>query len=418
MKTHAVKILQISYYPIRQAVTGGQRRVANFRGMLGELGHHVTTVAISPHRLDVEAHDILLDARQNNWVFRIPSHFELRLAQAVSLSATMKSRIARIFDHVKPDLLWLEHPFLWKVLEPFVTPRAIPVVYSSHNVEWKMNRELLAAKKICDPLEVYDIKLVEESLARRAAAIVCCSQTDAHYYRKLSTRRVSVIPNGADVPSVREADRAFYTVRFFCNDAFVAPTFCYVSSDHQPNWQGLADLVLDSMVARYPAKSVVILLIGRIGHLFRSWVADRSFPWWWLKIVPIMDASEDVKNLSLLLSDAILLPIVSGGGTNLKTAEALLAGRRIIATSTAFRGFEDYMANGDVSIADRPEDFRDAMDRVIDAPRHDRTSIYANNLMSLNRQPAFQRIRDQVSWKAIRREAIPHLSQCLEALKS
>ena len=36
-----------------------------------------------------------------------------------------------------PDLIWLEHPFLWNVVH--TTFPSKPVVYSAHDVEWKMN---------------------------------------------------------------------------------------------------------------------------------------------------------------------------------------------------------------------------------------------------------------------------------------
>lgn len=386
--------------------------------MLGELGHRVTSASISPYRTDGGANDILLDPYQNNWVFRVPSHFEMRLARAASSSEVIGGKIAAIFEQAKPDVLWLEHPFLWRVFKPIVLERGLPVVYSSHNVEWKMKRELLTAMKICDPLEVYDIKSAEEDLSRRAAAIFCCSVNDADYYRRLSTKKVSVVPNGANIPVVRDVERAFYRIRFFCEEAFTAPTFCYVSSDHQPNWQGFVDFVLDPLASRFPEKLVVILLIGKIGTLFQSWMKDRHFATWWLKVVSIPEASEDVKNTALLLSDAILLPIVAGGGTNLKTAEALLASKRIIATSTAFRGFEKFKQDDEVSIADRPEDYRDALDGVLRAPRRRRTSISANFLATMNRWPNFQGLRDEVSWEAIGRNATPHLKECLEALKT
>jgi hypothetical protein len=386
--------------------------------MLRGLGHQVTTASISPYRTDAGANDILLDPYQNNWVFRVPSHFELRLARAASFSEAIRGRVGQIFQQAAPEVLWLEHPFLWSVFKPIASSLGLPVVYSSHNVEWKMKRELLAAKNICDPLEVYDIKLIEEDLARRAAAIFCCSGDDAEYYRRLSTKKVSVVPNGANVPLVQDVERAFYTIRFFCDEAFAVPTFCYVSSDHQPNWQGLYDLVLNPMASRYLETPIVLLLIGKIGNLFQEWVENQNFPSWWLKVVTVTEASEDVKNLSLLFSDAILLPIVAGGGTNLKTAEALLAGKKIIATSKAFRGFEKFMQDDYVSIVDRPEDYRDALEAVVNAPRRKRTSISANFLATMNRRPNFQGLRDEVSWEAIGRNAAPDLQECFEVLNN
>jgi hypothetical protein len=52
-----------------------------------------------------------------------------------------------------------------------------------------------------------------------------------------------------------------------------------------------------------------------------------------------------------------LLPIKDGGGTNLKTAEAIVSGHRIVATPTAFRGFDKYRDAKGVTIATTRQGF-------------------------------------------------------------
>jgi hypothetical protein len=54
----------------------------------------------------------------------------------------------------------------------------------------------------------------------------------------------------------------------------------------------------------------------------------------------------------------ILLPLTQGGGTNLKTAEALWSGKNIVATSVAMRGFEKFKESTGVQIADNSTDFK------------------------------------------------------------
>jgi hypothetical protein len=54
----------------------------------------------------------------------------------------------------------------------------------------------------------------------------------------------------------------------------------------------------------------------------------------------------------------ILLPIAYGGGTNLKTAEALVSGRPVVASIESFRGYEDYIKSPLVKIAETNLDFK------------------------------------------------------------
>ena len=56
-------------------------------------------------------------------------------------------------------------------------------------------------------------------------------------------------------------------------------------------------------------------------------------------------------------SHALLLPISSGGGTNLKTAEAIVSNKTVICTTTALRGFENWAAAPGIYIEDENDAF-------------------------------------------------------------
>jgi hypothetical protein len=57
----------------------------------------------------------------------------------------------------------------------------------------------------------------------------------------------------------------------------------------------------------------------------------------------------------------VVLPITHGGGTNLKTAEALWSGKHVIATPTAMRGFEKFAHAKGVRVEEKAEGFRRAV---------------------------------------------------------
>jgi glycosyltransferase involved in cell wall biosynthesis len=64
-------------------------------------------------------------------------------------------------------------------------------------------------------------------------------------------------------------------------------------------------------------------------------------------------------------TDVVVLPIRSGGGSNLKTAEALYARKKIVATSFSFRGFEAFRHFPGVHVADNPDSFERAMLKAV-----------------------------------------------------
>jgi glycosyltransferase involved in cell wall biosynthesis len=70
--------------------------------------------------------------------------------------------------------------------------------------------------------------------------------------------------------------------------------------------------------------------------------------------------SNDELNKLIASANVILLPIPYGGGSNLKTAEALVSGRPVVGTTKSFRTFESFANSRNVVIADDVDSFREA----------------------------------------------------------
>jgi len=67
----------------------------------------------------------------------------------------------------------------------------------------------------------------------------------------------------------------------------------------------------------------------------------------------------------------------------LKTAEALASGRPIVATSFAFRGYEEFAHLSGVTIADAPDAFRSAMLVAIRGPAPSRPRYGEDRIQQL-----------------------------------
>ena len=72
----------------------------------------------------------------------------------------------------------------------------------------------------------------------------------------------------------------------------------------------------------------------------------------------------------LSIADIIILPITEGGGTNLKTAEAIFSGKNIIASNFSFRGYDEFRVLPNVIFADNIEDFHEAMIKMIESKKY------------------------------------------------
>jgi glycosyltransferase involved in cell wall biosynthesis len=67
-------------------------------------------------------------------------------------------------------------------------------------------------------------------------------------------------------------------------------------------------------------------------------------------------------------SHVVALPIDTGGGSNLKTAEALALGKWIVATTVAMRGYESFMGVEGLVIANDGVSFRRAIAQALRSP--------------------------------------------------
>ena len=80
------------------------------------------------------------------------------------------------------------------------------------------------------------------------------------------------------------------------------------------------------------------------------------------------------------LAHAFLLPIQHGGGSNIKTAEALYSGKYVIGSEAAFRGFQPFIDLPEVTVARSPSQFQQAMRSVLQRPALSPAPVAAGDL--------------------------------------
>jgi hypothetical protein len=129
-------------------------------------------------------------------------------------------------------------------------------------------------------------------------------------------------------------------------------------------------------------------------HFDESNVLDQTF---WQRAVSTGMLSDDLLSGLLAYVDVVLLPIVDGGGSNLKTAEAILSGKKIVATTFAFRGFEEYMDLPNVYIATTPSSFRETITRALAAPFQERTADEIKRAERVQWQYSLQNLVEKVA---------------------
>lgn len=241
------------------------------------------------------------------------------------------------------DLVHFEHPFAFPFVEDRLEGKA--VVYSSHNVEstilFDYFRRIQPDAREGKALEERMIR-VEDALVRRADLVISCTESDSAHYEKVGAQRLQVAPNGAlPLATLHDPERAASP---FARHAL------FISSAWNPNAAALLKYCAE---LKLPEETGLVCA-GAIGNsTYPGFERLRSNP------SIHFTGRVEVDRLAALAAgaSALIVPALDAGGSNIKTAEALLTDKPIIATPQAFRGYEGFRGALGVRLCETPETF-------------------------------------------------------------
>jgi hypothetical protein len=264
-----------------------------------------------------------------------------------------------------PDVVLLEHPWTWPLLARLAEVRygTVPVVYNSQNVEIALKRRIVQEEGFATPPGLMEgVEALERGLVACAVGIGTCTRMDADEYVKWGARRVVVAPNG----SVRRERRHLLDIL----PCPLEPTHSYalvVGSDHPPNISGFMNLVTPSLPFLRPNQRVVV--VGHMGpKIIEALEANGLARVAKTRLIVLGAVDEFCLDCAIANANVLLLPIQYGSGSNVKTAEALLSCRPIIAAPAAMRGFDAFIGAPNITVVDGTGDFGTAMLAALDRP--------------------------------------------------
>lgn len=251
------------------------------------------------------------------------------------------------------------------------------LIFISHNIEHELYLEQMKSKTNLIFKEVYQresklIKIMEDRIASIADRVWTLTSHDAAYFSSVTNRAVTVL----NIPA-NEVVLGEILHRSAC-DLGILGTWTW-----QPNQQGLQWFF--NRVYPYLPTTLSIQVAGKGAN----WLQDLYPNVKYCGFVP--DAQAFIRQAKI-----IAIPVISGGGIQIKTLEAISLGASIIATPIALRGIDNYPQS--VNVASEPQDFAN---RAIE--------LISNPIVARQRQDAIdwsqqrqQNFRDEIS-KAILR---------------
>jgi hypothetical protein len=359
--------------PIAQPQYGGPKRArAIFDALRAKFGTAMFVAVHAGHGgVKAGRQDISVGDDTRDRISRHPYLADVICGQAIFTDAVVKRRMTTLLSTFRPDTIVVEqvYPYLGLRLLLRELDLTVRLVYSSQNIEHEMKHrmyEALGADAATVRTTTDLIRQAELNLARESALVAAVTQDDLETLRDMGARQLVLAPNGTSAPRASSAALRWHKANLARWGIWRSIVF--VSSAHQPNWQGFLDVVGTRLGFLPPG--VCVLICGSVGDLIGPRVSpsDVENVTFWLRSKKLGAMEEDHLAAVILAADLIILPINQGGGSNLKTAEALVSGRRVVATPFAFRGYEEYRATPGVHLTDTPGEFRSAMVRSLDEP--------------------------------------------------
>ncbi len=351
-----MRILQFTVFDdIDDPDHGGKLRCYYIREALRER-FEVKTMSFAWSEKD-SVSDFHIKLNINNYLLnnRVDRLFRFSKGIYCTQQKYLMNEIAEAIKAFSPHILLIEHPYLWQLIktlkESGVFREDIYIVYSSHNVEVNLRRKIYEREFDREKATAYTdyVDYLEKDLIKNANSAIAVSKEDADYVTKWSSIPVGVYPNAHTSPALLGKQEKW---RNYFQESGAESNWVFVGSSHPPNIVGLYTFLQSMREKRKKEVALWVLGSSANGLQDKKEFDEKDYPF--LHLMGHV-TSEDIES-AISVSDGILLPIWEGGGSNLKTVQALLSGKFVLSSRFAFRTFEKFMQEEGVNIAETPDE--------------------------------------------------------------
>jgi len=365
------KVLIIGTYPIAKPIHGGQKRAKAIFEFYKNLFINTKYIGVF-HRgqyPDWGEDDILLgqpDIIQK--IDEFPPASELIAGEAIDNDIHVRSNMAKFLIGYRPDVIHIEQPFPYiglKILlkELRLTPK---LIFGSQNIEFVLKGGIFKGQKTLPRIReslVKQTRDLEYNLSKKADLVISVNVEDADEHIKMGAKKCIVIPNGISrVYAPKNEINYWYDFKKQNN---IKHVITFIGSGHPPNWEGFLKMVGDDTT--FLPQDSKIFIAGGVSNYFKNEYKDKSKCYRFWSGVEVVGELEEPRLAALLrISDVIILPIITKRGSNLKTAEAILSGKKIVATQFSFKGFEKYLSLPNIFFANSTNKFKENIVNAID----------------------------------------------------
>jgi hypothetical protein len=209
------------------------------------------------------------------------------------------------------------------------------IVYISHNYETVLKAntaKLLKWQESKAKLYLKEVSEIENYLWGHSKSRIVCAINDGLQLNKQNSKEFIHIPNGGYIRNKPKSSKEKVLNFLGCSSYSL-----FVASGHPPNINGfLEGIGID--FGFIPQDSRLVLVGSSVVPIEAQITGTKFHETFLKKGSSIPEASDELLDNLYAYSNSIVLPIFSGSGTSIKSAEALLSNKHLIASKFAFRG--------------------------------------------------------------------------------
>ncbi len=280
------------------------------------------------------------------------------------------SKLMSATSKEKPDKIIVSFPWTAIYAKILKSITGTPYYLDLHNVEYKRFKE---QKKF--PLLNGIFKTVELSAYKSADKIFCVSKEDMNFLKKQGIPKTKLveIPNGSPTPKPPVKSRINKIKKKYSLKNKKVVLF-FGNYSYPPNLDAF-NKILNKISKHKLMSNTVFMLVGPSPPIERG-VYDNV----------IVTGEVPVIEDYIHLSDMIVTPIMSGGGTRLKILEGLMCSKPVLSTSKGAEGIDKKVSGNLLSIENKISAF----------PKKIKATLSKSKKYKLNKQ-----FKDKYSWEKI-----------------
>lgn len=370
--TKVANIFILGSYPCQTPMHGGQIRLAEIAAAYRRAGGQVRVCSVfdqtsyASQRYGPYDHIYPPQSPFRQWQGQaVPLIDDLTVGNYAAQDSEAYQTLTRHLPQ-PVDIVHFEQPWLLPLVLRWRDEGRLQgarLIYGSQNIEAALKASILHQYGIAQADAIAEeIAVLERSACQAADITLAVSESDRQTLQGYTDKPVILAANGIAVWQASDA-----ALKHWQTQLPEANFALFVGSAHPPNISGFFDMFGDALGFMPPDTRLVVA--GSVGpHLLENPRFQRWLPLNQSRLQVLGLVEDDALAAIKTLAHVFVLPITEGGGSNIKTAEALYSGAHVLGTPVSFRGFDGFLALPGVHQHAQPADFRQALTKLLHTP--------------------------------------------------